>query len=115
MRAILVGAGATQQNLTRLGVHLRELDEWNCCGASSAQAVSEPLAISLSARNLGINEKTGLDLVVPCASCYQRLKRAEKDYGLTYCTFEVNFGGLPHKEAMKSLEKFAKYVMPHFK
>jgi len=47
--------------------------------------------------------------------CVQRLKRAEKDYGLTYSTFEVNFGGLPHKEAIKSLEKFAKYVMPHFK
>ena len=47
--------------------------------------------------------------------CVQRLKRAEQDYGLTYCTFEVNFGGLPHKEAMKSMEKFAKHVMPHFK
>jgi alkanesulfonate monooxygenase SsuD/methylene tetrahydromethanopterin reductase-like flavin-dependent oxidoreductase (luciferase family) len=47
--------------------------------------------------------------------CVQRLKRAEKDFGLTYPIFEVNFGGFPHKEAMKSLELFAKYVMPHFK
>lgn len=29
--------------------------------------------------------------------------------------FEVNFGGLPHKESLKPLEKFAKYVMPQFK
>jgi alkanesulfonate monooxygenase SsuD/methylene tetrahydromethanopterin reductase-like flavin-dependent oxidoreductase (luciferase family) len=45
----------------------------------------------------------------------QRLKRAEKSFGLTYPIFEVNFGGFPHKEALKSLEKFAKYVMPQFK
>ena len=47
--------------------------------------------------------------------CVQRLKRAQQDYGLNYSVFEVNFGGLPHKEALKSMEKFAKYVMPHFK
>ena len=47
--------------------------------------------------------------------CVQRLKRAERDYGLTYSVLEVNFGGMPHKEALKSLEQFAKYVMPHFK
>ena len=47
--------------------------------------------------------------------CVQRLKRAEADFGLTYPIFEVNFGGFPHKEAMKSLELFAKYVMPQFK
>ena len=45
----------------------------------------------------------------------QRLKRAQKDFRLDYPIFEVNFGGLPHKEAIKSLEKFAKYVMPAFK
>jgi alkanesulfonate monooxygenase SsuD/methylene tetrahydromethanopterin reductase-like flavin-dependent oxidoreductase (luciferase family) len=44
--------------------------------------------------------------------CIQRLKRAQADFGLTYPIFEVNFGGFPHKEAMKSLELFAKHVMP---
>ena len=47
--------------------------------------------------------------------CVQRLKRAQKDYRLDYPIFEVNFGGFPHKETLKSLKKFAKYVMPHFK
>jgi alkanesulfonate monooxygenase SsuD/methylene tetrahydromethanopterin reductase-like flavin-dependent oxidoreductase (luciferase family) len=47
--------------------------------------------------------------------CVQRLKRAQKDYRLDYPIFEVNFGGFPHKETLKSLEKFAKYVMPNFK
>lgn len=45
----------------------------------------------------------------------QRLRRAQKSFGLTYPIFEVNFGGFPHKEILTSLEKFAKYVMPQFK
>jgi alkanesulfonate monooxygenase SsuD/methylene tetrahydromethanopterin reductase-like flavin-dependent oxidoreductase (luciferase family) len=47
--------------------------------------------------------------------CVQRLKRAQADYGLTYPIFEVNFGGFAHDKAMKSLELFAKHVMPHLK
>ena len=47
--------------------------------------------------------------------CIQRLKRAAVDYGLTYAVFEVNFGGFPHKETIKSLEMFAKHVMPHLR
>jgi len=47
--------------------------------------------------------------------CVQRLKRAQADYGLTYAIFEVNFGGFSHEKAMKSLDLFAKEVMPHFK
>ena len=44
--------------------------------------------------------------------CIQRLKRAQADFGLSYPVFEVNFGGLPHQETMKSLEMLAKHVMP---
>jgi alkanesulfonate monooxygenase SsuD/methylene tetrahydromethanopterin reductase-like flavin-dependent oxidoreductase (luciferase family) len=47
--------------------------------------------------------------------CVQRLRRAAEDFGLTYPIFEVNFGGFPHKETMKSLEMFAHQVMPQFK
>ncbi len=61
----------------RLGVELAELDDWNCCGASSAHVASETLATSLPARNLEIASRAGKDLVTPCAACYQRLKLAE--------------------------------------
>ena len=61
-----------------LGVELRELDDWTCCGSSSAHVTSDKLAVALAARNLGIADKVGMDLVVPCAACYQRLKTAEK-------------------------------------
>jgi len=61
-----------------LGVELRELADWTCCGSASAHVVNDELAVALAARNLGIADKVGLDLVVPCAACYQRLKVAEK-------------------------------------
>jgi len=61
-----------------LGVDLKELKDWTCCGASSAHVMNDALAVGLAARNLGIADKTGLDLLVPCAACFQRLKVADK-------------------------------------
>lgn len=61
-----------------LEVELKELADWVCCGASSAHATNDKLAVALAAQNLEIAEKAGRDLVVPCAACYQRLKVAEK-------------------------------------
>ncbi|MBE0480264.1 MAG: CoB--CoM heterodisulfide reductase iron-sulfur subunit B family protein [Dehalococcoidia bacterium] len=61
-----------------LGVHFHELEDWTCCGSSSAHVTNDRLAVALAARNLALAEKTGLDVVVPCAACYQRLKVAEK-------------------------------------
>ncbi len=68
------------QALSRmLGVELCELPDWNCCGASSAHVTNESLAFSLAARNLAIAEAQGMDLVIPCAACYGRVKAAEKE------------------------------------
>lgn len=61
-----------------LGIELMELEDWNCCGASSAHSTNEELAIKLAARNLVIAEKSGLkDLIIPCAACFQRTKVTE--------------------------------------
>jgi len=62
-----------------LGVELAELPDWSCCGSSSAHVSDDMLAVALSARNLEIADTAGMDLVVPCAACYQRLKVAEKE------------------------------------
>ena len=68
------------QALSRtLGVELVELPDWNCCGASSAHVTDESLAHGLAARNLAIAETQALDLVIPCAACYGRVKAAEKE------------------------------------
>ncbi len=61
-----------------LDIELSEIEDWNCCGASAAHSLDHELAIQLSARNLSRAEGVGLDVVVPCALCFNRLKSAEK-------------------------------------
>lgn len=70
--------GESVSAVTRaLGVDLREVDDWNCCGASSAHVVDHRLAVALPARNLALAEAQGLDsLVAPCAACFNRLAAA---------------------------------------
>lgn len=60
-----------------LGVELVELEDWNCCGATSGHCLSETLAVGLPARNLALASQTTDHLLVPCAACYNRQKRAE--------------------------------------
>ena len=57
-----------------LGIPLTEIDDWNCCGASSAHAVSKSLSLALPARILALAAEQGFEeIVVPCAACYNRL------------------------------------------
>jgi len=53
------------------GVELEELEDWNCCGATTYFHLDEILANTLVARNLAIAEKQSLDLVAPCSACYK--------------------------------------------
>ncbi|MBN2475065.1 MAG: CoB--CoM heterodisulfide reductase iron-sulfur subunit B family protein [Pirellulales bacterium] len=62
-----------------LDITLRELADWNCCGASSAHFLDDELAVRLSARNLTIADREGRELLIPCAACFQRLKHADKE------------------------------------
>lgn len=63
--------------LTAMGAEITELGDWNCCGASAAEAQSRLLALALPARNLAIAEKMGIarDLLVPCSACYLNLRK----------------------------------------
>ena len=55
-----------------LDLELKEIDDWNCCGATAYFPVDELLAYTLVARNLAIAEKTGLtDFVAPCSACFK--------------------------------------------
>jgi heterodisulfide reductase subunit B len=63
-----------------LDIGLAELEDWNCCGASSAHFLDEELATQLAGRNLMIAEREGRDLLIPCAACFQRLKHADKEF-----------------------------------
>ncbi|MGC8862108.1 MAG: CoB--CoM heterodisulfide reductase iron-sulfur subunit B family protein [Armatimonadota bacterium] len=62
-----------------LGIELVEIPDWNCCGATSGHALDHKLSVALPARSLGIAESMGLDVVAPCAACYNRMKSAEAE------------------------------------
>lgn len=60
--------------LNLLDVQLEELNDWSCCGATSAHATNHLLSVALPARNLIIAEDQKLsEVVAPCAACYNRL------------------------------------------
>lgn len=68
---------STQAVFKALEIDLVELEDWNCCGASSAHMTNWLLALALPARNLAIAQEAGLDLVMPCAACFNRHKVAD--------------------------------------
>lgn len=57
------------------GVELRELDDWNCCGATAAHSLDHTLAVALPYRVLALAAEQGMaELLAPCAACFSRLK-----------------------------------------
>jgi alkanesulfonate monooxygenase SsuD/methylene tetrahydromethanopterin reductase-like flavin-dependent oxidoreductase (luciferase family) len=44
----------------------------------------------------------------------EHIRWAEEYYGANYLILEVAQGGEPHEYVVRSLERFAKYVMPKF-
>lgn len=61
----------------KLGMDIKEIEGWICCGTSPAHSSSRLLSLALPYENLCLAEKMGLtDVVAPCASCFARLKTA---------------------------------------
>ena len=63
-----------------LGIELIELEDWNCCGATSGHALSHELATALPGRNVAIAQAAGLDIAIPCPACYQRCLAADQRF-----------------------------------
>lgn len=58
-----------------LGYNLIELQDWNCCGSSSAHSIDTGLAFDLACRNLSL-APVDRPLLVACPSCLLRLRHA---------------------------------------
>jgi heterodisulfide reductase subunit B len=68
----------TKLVLGEMGINLNELEDWNCCGATSASKTDDFLSVAMPARNLGIADESGLsELVIPCSACYSRMLVAQ--------------------------------------
>jgi heterodisulfide reductase subunit B len=61
-----------------LGINLHEIEDWNCCGATMYMSVNNTVAYSISARNLAIAQKMGMDVCAPCSSCYTILRKTNR-------------------------------------
>ena len=63
--------------LAAMGIGLRELDDWICCGATAAHCLNHKLAVALPARNLALAQRDGMEeLLAPCPMCSMELIRA---------------------------------------
>ncbi|MGB8887235.1 MAG: CoB--CoM heterodisulfide reductase iron-sulfur subunit B family protein [Candidatus Korobacteraceae bacterium] len=60
-----------------LDVELEELEDWNCCGATTYISYGELQSYALAARNLSLAKQTGNELIAPCAACYLVLNKTQ--------------------------------------
>ncbi len=63
-----------------LGLNLKEIDDWNCCGATEYLGLSQTPAYALIARNLALASQQAhgtREVVAPCSACYLNLAKAD--------------------------------------
>lgn len=60
-----------------LGIELEEIEDWSCCGATSAHSTNFELSVALPARDLIAARKKSKDVMIPCAACFNRFKTAQ--------------------------------------
>ena len=82
----LEGSGSAYNSSTKalgkaLGLKIKEVEDWNCCGAMEVKNIDPKLQTYLSSRVMSITaNKMNMDTVmVPCNGCYHNLKKAEYD------------------------------------
>jgi len=71
---------STRAFMEAVGAELLEIEEWTCCGASAAEAISGLLSMALPACVLAkAEEMDGVkEVLVPCSACYINLKKVEE-------------------------------------
>ncbi len=64
-----------------LGLKLRDVKDWNCCGAMEVKNIDPKIQTYLSSRVLSqaVNENRNNVVMAPCNGCYHNLKKAEYD------------------------------------
>lgn len=70
---------STKEVANALGIELKEIPDWVCCGATPAHITMHLLSLALPVKNL--LQSRGMDsyeLMTCCAACFSRLKIANK-------------------------------------
>jgi heterodisulfide reductase subunit B len=63
--------------LPKLDIELIDLKNFSCC-SEPIKSVNQMLTIALSARNIAIAEKEGLDIFAPCPMCHLALSECKR-------------------------------------
>ncbi|MHB8157406.1 MAG: CoB--CoM heterodisulfide reductase iron-sulfur subunit B family protein [Desulfocucumaceae bacterium] len=100
-----------------LGLNLIEIKDWVCCGATSAHSTNQLLSVALPSRNIAIAQESGLDLAIPCAACYSRIKKADHILRNDQCKRKelediVDFKFSGKVNVMSLLETFSSKIGP---
>lgn len=61
-----------------LGIGLHEIEDWNCCGATMYMSINNTVGYAVSARNLALAQKMGMQICAPCSSCYTILRKTNR-------------------------------------
>ena len=82
---------STKALAKKLDLKLKEVDNWNCCGAMEVKNIDPKIQTYLSSRVMSIAaNQMGLDTVMaPCNGCYHNLKKAEYDLANDDASAEV--------------------------
>jgi heterodisulfide reductase subunit B2 len=72
---------STRAIARELGLGLRDVKDWNCCGAMEVKNIDPKIQTYLSSRVLSqaVNENRNPVVMAPCNGCYHNLKKAEHD------------------------------------
>lgn len=85
-----------------LGIELKEISGWNCCGSTPAHSIDSELSAALCARNLDLAKKEGADFVAtPCPSCLSNLRMAS--HRMKDAAFRERVNGLLDEPAPQDL------------
>ena len=74
-----------------LGLRLRDVKDWNCCGAMEVKNIDPGIQTYLSSRVLSqaVNKTKNNVVMAPCNGCYHNLKKAEYDLAHDEASREV--------------------------
>lgn len=67
---------STREIMPKLDVELVDLKGFSCCG-EPIKSVNQMMTLTLSARNIALAEKEGLDVFAPCPMCHMALTDAK--------------------------------------
>lgn len=86
------------------GISLKEIEDWNCCGASPVHALNEKLSLALPMRNLIKAKIQGLQRILsPCPACQSHMLMTNNEWKKNK-NFQEEMKKLFHQDHDENLE-----------